>query len=209
VPFEDHSRTIRRKSKLSKLEDVISQTSRTGNNTITGQPVFTHTVEDIEKICNCRQLVVQRSRRAIFSVIEFSSQIAISHRQDCPYARNQKPTKKLGLQIFHISQLVGTAIKGSFSIQFGAGDFSISPYLSLRGFSRRDSPAFELFDELGWDGTKTLSQYISIMRQLPTRLILLFTDGKASPNEKNEFGQTLFHVSLRHFCALKPTLIAT
>jgi hypothetical protein len=209
VPFQDHSSTIRRKSDLSELEDLISQTSRTGNNRITGQPGFTHTVEDIETICNCRQIVAQRSKRAIFSVIEVSSQIAISHRQDCPYARNQKSTKKLGLQIFHISQLVGTAIKGSVSMQFGAGDFSISPYLSLRGFSRRDSPAFELFDELKWDGAKTLSQYISIMRQLPTRLLLLFTDGKASPNEKNEFGQTLFHVSLRHFCALKPTLIAT
>jgi hypothetical protein len=137
----------------------------------------------------------------MFPGIEFSSQIVISHRRDCPYARNQKLVKKLGLQFFHINRLAGTAIKASFSVQFGAGEFSISPFLALRGCSRRDSPAFRLFDELGWDEAKTLPQYISIMRQVPTRLLLLFTDGKASPNEKDEFGRTLLHVSLHYLDA--------
>jgi hypothetical protein len=205
MPFERGSPCNSRESELEKLEKHPFQNSQTTNIAITEQSSLACIVENIEKVCNCRQLVVQQASRRIFPGLEFFSQIAISHRQDCPYSRNQKVTKKLGLNIIHVSKLIGAAMKASFAIQFGAGGLSISPYLALRGFSRKESPAFTLFNELRWAEAETLPQYISILRQIPTRLHLLFTNGEASPNETDQFGETLLHVSLMQRRRLKHT----
>lgn len=152
-------------------------------------------LSDIEAVCNCRQAVIQKSTVTMILGIECFSQITSRHRQDCSLARTQKSTRISGLQYSHFSRWLRTAINASFRVQFGAGELSIIPHLSLRGCYSDDSPAFKLLCELGWSQAKTLSQYTSIMKQYPTRLLLLFTDGKASPNEKDELGETLFHVS--------------
>jgi hypothetical protein len=154
-------------------------------------------VEASEKLCTCRRHTVQQSSKNIFPALELSSQTTASHRQDCPWSRNQPLIRKMGLDIFHISKLIGIVIQCSFAVQFGAGGLSISPYLALRGFSRNNSPAFTLFEEFGWHEARTMSQYVSILGQISTRLQLLFTNGESSPYETDkEDGGTLLHVSL-------------
>ena len=154
--------------------------------------------EPVEKLCVCRPLTVCRSSKSIFPGIEFSSQTTASHRQDCPYSRDQKLTRKVSINVFHISKLIEMVLQASFTVQFGAGGMSISPSLELRGFSRNDSPAFTLFKELEWYEARTVSHYLSILSQISTRLRFLFTNGEASPSETNEYGDTLLHVRLMY-----------
>lgn len=155
-------------------------------------------VEPVERLCTCRRLTVQQSSKKIFPALELFSQTTASHRRDCPWSQNQLLIRKMGLNIFHISKLLGIVIQCSFAVQFGAGGLSISPYLALRGFSRNNSPAFTLFEEFGWYEASTVPQYVSILGQISTRLQLLFTNGESSPYETDESGGTLLHVSLMH-----------
>jgi hypothetical protein len=152
------------------------------------------TVRLIERICRCRRLLSQKSSRTLFFGLETFFQIAATHRKDCPYFRKENVTKKLGLSFRHLSKMAGLSIQASLVLQFGAGSLSINPYLALRGVSRYDSPAFTLFYDLGWESATTLPEYVSIMRQLPGRLHLLFANGEASPHETDRDGSTLFHV---------------
>jgi hypothetical protein len=198
MPFERNPRFTIHESELERLEKLLSQSSQTTNVAIKGQSSLSCIMENVENLCNCRQVIVQRASRIIFTGLKFFSQTALLHRQDCLYFRNQKVTKKMGLRIIQPNKLVGAVIEVSCTLQSGAGDLSISPYLALRGFSRKNSPAFALFEEFGWGKVVTLPQQLSSMRQIPTRLNLLFSTGEASPNETNEFGETLLHVSLTH-----------
>jgi hypothetical protein len=177
MPIQRKSRFTTSECAVSELKTLIHQSSQSTGIANREQSGLGRMVQQIEKVCNCRQLVVQQSRRRVFPGFEFFSRVCHAHRQDCPYFQSQ------------------TTTTASITFQFGVGDFSISPHLVLRGFAREDSPAFQLWHELGWYQARTLPECIFILRQLPTRLHLLFSQGKASPSEKDAFGGTLLHVS--------------
>lgn len=116
------------------------------------------------------------------------------HRPDCLYFRKNEIVKRIGLALKRTNALASTAIEGSLALQITSDSISISPHLTLRGVPREDSPAFDLFYDLGLKEAATVTECIAILRQLPGRLQLLFANGEASPTELDETGSTLFHV---------------
>ena len=74
----------------------------------------------------------------------------------------------------------------------GAGGFSISPLLTLRGFVRNDSPIFALYDSPDLFRPEcNLEEY---MDYASARMLQLFADGAGSPYDVNEDGETILHV---------------
>ena len=145
--------------------------------------------------CTCKRgPIIRKSTRWALTAANFSSQVFSMHRPSCPYFLERRNIWKLSFNLNYTSLVFRNRLQVALSIQFGHGGIEINPKLELRGVQRDNSPAFALIFEF----TDPLQTFMTV-DQLGLRMRQLFEDGKASPFETNEYGETLMHVSVIMF----------
>ena len=149
----------------------------------------------LRKACTCfgvQQTLVQRSTIPLLAT-KVTQRTNNLHRPKCPLYFPSNDKKELSFGITIPGVILTRAVFLTWSCNYGAGGFSISGNLQLKGFKRKDSPAFALVD-----------RYVSLYEatdqsrfdfdNLFSGLSTLFEAGKAFPGELDERGSTLLHV---------------
>jgi hypothetical protein len=116
--------------------------------------------------------------------IDFSWDTRSGHSPGCPYTTFHPTVTDMNLRF----SLCGSGLRRKFEISIAishmaSGSFSISPALTCYRIVSWSSPAFKL-----------MRTYRNRTELIPGKLLKLFQDGKASPYDRLENGDTLLHV---------------
>lgn len=104
----------------------------------------------------------------------------------------------IGIKYVHSSFLLSMVLELCLTMNRGAGGFSISPFLQVRGLMRNDSPAFNLIQELkDHSATANLTDIELKVSNVIRQVRRLFDEGKATPSDVNSLGMNLLHVSFQ------------
>ena len=153
--------------------------------------------------CSCTTLT--RRRAATYSIgrVKFfkDSVDSSNHSATCPLYIRTETTTTVGFKMGYYGRLLANTVRATISITTGAGGYSINPCLKFHAVVPNSSPAFRLLDHKisreflytePLPQSKTVCDYFnSALKQLYE----LFQDGRASPTDTNESGQTLLHVT--------------
>jgi hypothetical protein len=148
--------------------------------------------------CSCaRSLYGRRTwyMPSKFSIFRLST---ISHQNNCPLYKIAKRIETLGIRYNFCSRLLNASIQTSISVATGAGGLSINPKMRISNIVSYDAPAFRLLSphHIETPRKRVPLLYISEFCKLALeQLYKLFSDGKASPTDANNCGETLLHVS--------------
>ena len=150
--------------------------------------------------CSCVNLTRRRTTTYSIGRVDFfkTSVESSNHSVTCPLYIRTQATTILGFKMVYYGRLLANTVRATISITTGAGGYSINPCLRFHAMVPNSSPAFWLLD---WNilsnrltpppQPKEVSDYFDFaLRQLYD----LFRDGRASPTDTNERGQTLLHV---------------
>jgi len=125
-----------------------------------------------------------------------------AHRKGCPLSGSseQTQTHAVGVRTIFTGRFLRKALEISLGLTHGAGGCSLSTSIRFRALLRNDSPAFQLFDscylfkKLRIQGISE-EDFSEYMMEALQKLKVLFSEGKASPNDINIRGQTILQVS--------------
>ena len=121
---------------------------------------------------------------------------SLNHHKDCPLSNYSKSEKLFKIRLWYCGGILAQAIEASIHLTRGAGGFSISPNLSFSCVVPSNSNAFRLFrsyDLIRGPRPQDLDVLIESLSRL-------FQDGKASPRDVDEDGNSLLHVSYLIYC---------
>jgi hypothetical protein len=125
-----------------------------------------------------------------------------AHRKGCPLSKSseQTQTHAVGVRTIFTSRFLRKALEISLGLTHGAGGCSLSTSIKLRTLLRNDSPAFQLFDSHDLSMKLRIQEireadFSKYMMEVLQKLKVLFSEGKASPNDINIEGQTILQVS--------------
>ena len=165
--------------------------------------------------CSCQSSTVSKSTdrsgrwgpRKPWNAIIFSA--TVNHGRNCPFYRPSQKTNEVGVHFSYCGLWLARAVRASLAITTGAGGFSISPDVSFSPVVPSDSPAFTLL-------RRSFPNFTLLRRSSPDRstaidlhqhfekqvrqLELLFRDGKASPYDLDQDGNTILHVITTFAC---------
>ncbi|KAI1126276.1 hypothetical protein F5Y10DRAFT_245271 [Nemania abortiva] len=158
-----------------------------------------------------RRTMRQRSRVAALSFL-FESSSLTNHLPGCPFSQfvDDQHTEKFTIEFGNLKWLLQKAVSVSFSLQKGAGGFSISPMLTYSPtVDNRTAPAFRimnLFDDIMWTEFNISSDlYLDdivadnlakVIEYGFDEVISLYRHRKASPRDIDSEGRTLIHYLL-------------
>ncbi|KAH7371860.1 hypothetical protein BKA64DRAFT_729050 [Cadophora sp. MPI-SDFR-AT-0126] len=149
-------------------------------------------------ICSCHYYP-QKSESSynIYNLSSYWSR-TLQHLPQCPLSRYaQQRIDTIGVKYTYCTKLLGYSIAVTFSATRGPGGLAISPHLALRAIVPRDSPAFSLIRKKYLDISESstpMAEANWILRQLK----MLFDQGKASPTDITENGDTLLHTAVTY-----------
>ena len=157
--------------------------------------------------CSCATLIRRRAATYSFGRINFFRTLveSSSHSFTCPLYIRTEATTTLGLKMAFYGRLLAKTVQATISITAGAGGCSINPCLKFHAVVPNDSPAFLILNYRAFrkrfprnqSPTTSPSQSIEVcdfFQSTLQDLYELFQDGRASPTDTSEFGQTLLHV---------------
>jgi hypothetical protein len=152
--------------------------------------------------CNCHVRVDSPKICAISKNFQILTKSTKTHRKGCPLfgSPEQAQAQTVGVRTIFTGRFLRKALEISLGLTHGAGGCSLSTSISLRTLLRNNSPAFQLFNSYDLS-TKLRIQEISgqdfseYMMEVLQKLKVLFSEGKASPNDINIRGQTILQVS--------------
>jgi hypothetical protein len=133
-------------------------------------------------LCTCRS----RPKRVSYLrwPIEFSWDTRSVHNPGCPYADLHSTVTDMNLRFSLCGFGLRRKIEVSIAIsRMATGSFSVNPALTCYRIVPEWSPAFQV-----------LETYRKCPEVIPLELTKLFQDGKASPYDRLESGETLLHV---------------
>lgn len=152
------------------------------------------------KACKCGRGEILAQKRLTVGQISAIYGSLILHRRSCPLWSSLEQTQNFGFVVS--SQHLKVAIQLGMSINHEAGGVSIGPMLLLRGMKRPDSPAFlvmrdlrKTFDLLCLE-TCGEDIFLTILTESARKILQIFAEGKASPGEIDEYGNSLLHVRI-------------
>ncbi|MCJ1262511.1 hypothetical protein MMC22_002381 [Lobaria immixta] len=146
--------------------------------------------------CSCRPstafkaLSAPRLRGSTRSLNAWFSLSSFKHRQDCPLYATSERRHSIGINLSYCGLILAKAAQASISITRGAGGFSISPTLTFSPVVPSSSAVFSVFDFGHWDSVTDTQQRL---KAFVKKLRQLFQDGKASPFDVDEDGNSLLH----------------
>ena len=152
--------------------------------------------------CSCATLIRRRDTTYSVGRVDFfkSSVESNNHSVTCPLYIRTEATTTVGFKMGYYGRLLANTVRATISITTGAGGYTINPCLKLHAIVPKNSPAFRLLDfdhckecflTTRAPRSKEISEYFeNALRQLYE----LFKDGRASPTDVDESGQTLLHV---------------
>jgi hypothetical protein len=164
--------------------------------------------------CCCTRPPYSKEARYTRRTISVYRLTMTSHHHTCPFYEFGERKETLGAKFAFYAYLLNVSIEAKISVVTGTSGLFISPRLTCRNVVPYDSPAFKLL----WSGrvpdqhhmdptvyTRNMSCFLELtLRQL----YQLFSDGKASPHDVTQFGETLLHVS-RAFKEPRSVLISS
>ena len=167
--------------------------------------------------CTCRTSTMYKPLRnpASYRYREYSSprrwNTAITtsqlvHRQGCPLFTKVEEAKQFGFRLSYSGPLLAGTIQASFTMTRGHGGFSISPTLAFNPIVSSDALAFKAIDIsfLNITSSTEMQEMFAFRKQA---LSCLYLEGKASPRDIDEEGNTVLHVSfLMQECLCCPVL---
>ena len=119
------------------------------------------------------------------------------HRTDCPLCWGSQEVRRFGLKISAPRWLLRRTIEAAMSITRGSGGFSISPMLAFNNIVPSNTGPFKILDLDPLNShsccTATLE---TVLRHDRQQLSRLYREGKASPRDIDEHGNTVLHVRL-------------
>ena len=166
-----------------------------------------HTESHSRQSCNCQMRCnLQPSEATSYYALPLSTRCmwrfyletqTSGHQPICPLYRDSPTSTMADFRLQSCATFFAFTIKTSMIIAIGAGGLSISPQLRCTYVVAHDSPAFSLIKQLCPEGPEGYEGWTRLdARLLPTvnGLERLFSDGKASPYDVNEYGWTLLQV---------------
>lgn len=124
---------------------------------------------------------------------------SLTHHKDCVCFQNCQNSTEIGLRVAFSGFFLHGAIQAAMSMTHGSGGFSISPALMFNYVVSSDTGPFLLFNTPLVDIVSPDVTSVDIRIALEVRkrkLVQLFHQGKASPRDVDENGNTVMHVSL-------------
>lgn len=145
-------------------------------------------------ICTCYLRQTSTAQWMVGSNFQLFTNAVGTHSRSCPLFKGSWQNYTVGFKYVHSAALL--ALEASFTISRGAGGFSVSPFLQVRGLVHDDSPAFKLVEACMENlsllkDEKCDANVTDSLQQLRS----LFDQGKATPGDVDSQGHTLFHVS--------------
>jgi len=163
---------------------------------VTGpQNLALHTQKLSNRLCSCRKRTVRYETNYTFGWLRFlaSSENILVHSKSCPFWNPVTETQSKELGVAYIRPVFGKAVTLAVKATRGAGGLSISPLLTLRGFVRETSPVFDLFNYPNLPSD--LGSADHYFHYASTRMLQLFSEGSASPFDRDIGGYTILRVS--------------
>lgn len=115
------------------------------------------------------------------------------HRPECVYWHPFQQSHSMRLTASYMSSILMMTLRATINISTGAGGCSISPSLSYHRIVPNTAPAFSLLTEEKLQGAcQNPSEYLATVSN---SLIRLFRKGEALPQDVNEEGENILHVS--------------
>lgn len=149
--------------------------------------------------CSCRPSTAfkafsaPRLRGSTRSLSAWFSLSYFKHCQDCPLFATSERKHSIGINLSYCGLILAKAARASISITRGAGGFSISPKLTFSPVVPSNSAVFSVFDFGHWDSVTDTQQKLKAFLKTLGRL---FQDGKASPFDVDEDGNSILHVNM-------------
>ena len=147
--------------------------------------------------CNGQQKLKREQKCWGPLILETEHETTYRHEPECPIprigrARHQREwTVKFLMP--SILNILNNAIRISFSLKVGAGGFGFSQNLTyIATVSERSSPSFRLINATRMAVyALTTSRMEILARSCLRRLLVCYADGRASPTDVNESGQSI------------------
>lgn len=117
------------------------------------------------------------------------------HRQDCPLFEEAEEVKQFGFRVSYSGSLLAGTIQAAMSMTRGYGGFSISPMLAYNPTVSSDAAVFRILD-FRFKGRTSAADMQATFVFRKQELSRLYLEGKASPRDMDEEGNTVLHVSL-------------
>ena len=124
---------------------------------------------------------------------------SLSHDISCPLSKSYPKSTVVTATLQYCGAMLARAIRASITINRGAGGFSIGQKLDIARMVPSDSRAFQLVD---WQSAikrneiKSASDFDRFLRDSIKELECSFRNGKASPCDVNEEGDTILQVRI-------------
>lgn len=159
------------------------------------------------KICTCGDGTMLTGIQVSIRPLSAFYNSSLPHRRSCPQRSYLERTDNIGFAVS--DRHLRAAIQVGMSVSYGAGALSISPLLLQRGLRRNDSPAFRVISDIrghcpepagigsGWMPVAKRDQDVFADRLDSGYYDLqrIFNIGEARPEELDEHGNSLLHVS--------------
>jgi len=145
-------------------------------------------------ICTCHIGQTSAAQWMVGRNFQLFTNAVGTHSRSCPLFKGSWQNYMVGFKYVHSAALL--ALEASFTISRGAGGFSVSPFLQVRGLVRDNSPAFELV----WTCLKNIwhskdEKCEAHVTEGLQQLRSLFDLGEAAPGDIDPKGRNLLHVS--------------
>lgn len=121
--------------------------------------------------------------------ISRSTKTTCLHDECCPFSSFPKERKTWMITYSARSYVIGGILKFMMAINSGGGDFAISPTLKYFRTVPSTSPAFALLRSAIRPGVEFFE-----FQRVNDRMLQLFRDQEFAPTDRDENGDTLFHV---------------
>lgn len=159
------------------------------------------------KICTCGDGTMLTGIQVSIGPLSAFYNSSLPHRRSCPQWSYLERRDNIGFAVS--DRHLRAAIQVGMSVNYGAGALSIGPLLLQRGLRRNDSPAFRVISNIrdlypepagigsGWMPVAKRDQ-IMFAERLDRGyhdLQRIFNSGEARPEELDEHGNSLLHVS--------------
>ncbi len=156
--------------------------------------------------CTCRPLIKYKPYRGPSSLRVEGSALprwntatlasTLVHRRDCPFFNDAEESKQFGLRISFSGPLLRGVIQAAISMTRGAGGFSISPILAFTPTVSSGTGAFKIIESIGFPDRASAVDIQAFFTFKIQQLLRLYQEGKASPRDIDEDGNTVLHVRL-------------
>ena len=138
--------------------------------------------------CMCYRRPQTTAWRSPYRILGVGTLSMAQHRKTCPLSSFQSGFQ-ISVRYMFPQWLLFKAVDISFSALYGAGGFSLAPYLGIIRVATNNNVAKKVLNRFTFvHDAGRLDQLILELRQV-------FLDGRASPFDIDEQGQSLIHVS--------------